>query len=59
MREQVMISQHKQDLVDALKSILVVYESLKSGEQEWHHYEQVAADARAVIANEKEKGNAS
>ena len=49
-----MMSRYEKDLLDALESMLVVYESLKAGEQEWQHYEQDAADARAVIANVKE-----
>ena len=39
------------DLLAALESMMTVYESLKEGEQEWHHYEQNATDARDAIAN--------
>ena len=38
------------DLLASLKSILVVYDSLKAGEQEWAHYERDIADARVAIA---------
>ena len=48
-----MISRYEKDLLATLESMLKVYESLKAGEQEWQHYEQDAADARAVIANVK------
>ena len=38
------------DLLASLKSILVVYDSLKADEQEWGHYERDVADAREAIA---------
>ena len=41
------------DLLASLVSILVVYDSLKAGEQEWAHYERDIADARKAIARAK------
>jgi hypothetical protein len=42
-------------LLEALESMLLVYESLKAGEQEWTHYDQDAEDARGVIAEHRSK----
>lgn len=37
------------DLVTQLRSMLVIYESLKAGEQEWNHYDSDAADAYKLL----------
>jgi len=41
------------ELRDALQSMLVVFESLKAGEQEWGHYEEDAINARALLKKER------
>ena len=36
-------------LLASLKSMMLVYESLKAGEQEWRHYEQDYQDALKAL----------